>query len=216
MRSHSKILVLILILASVTLSACGPDANASPSGDDPGDGLDSLAATARAEEGQAEINYSYNVQHPHIKFDIGPTIGVSFEESTPGNWNFTGIGQTYATLEMAGGSGGDLCWFECEMLLRFTVDGKVELDDFNNDCMLPVVFNFVATNDESILTGDCPEQLMAVVDCAALSVVMVNPSVFTFTKEIRELDLPAEQGVIMQAEIEDVVMPKGLEGICNW
>ena len=217
MRSHSKILVLILILASVTLSGCGPDANASPADDDVGDELSPPAATAAAEEGSAVIYYLYNIINPLIKIDIHPTIGLVIAEGqTPGSYDVTGIGQTYATLEMAGSTPTGLCWIQCEMLLRYTVDSKVELDEVNGDCMIPVSFKFVATNDESILTGDCPSQLMATTNCAALSAVMVDPSLYTFTKEIRMLDLPAEAGVTLQAEIEDVVMPRGLVGICNW
>jgi len=213
MLIRSKSLIIILITLMVFLSACGPDANASPAGD----GLSESDAAIRAEEGSATVYYHYLVDHPHVKIKTEPVMGIDITAGdTPGSFNVTGIGQTYATLEMAAGANGVQCWFQCEMLLRYTVDSKIELDEVNGDCKISMSFIFVATNDESILTGDCPEQLMAVTDCAALSIVMADPSIYTFTKEIRDLHLPSDPAVTMKAEIREVKMPRGTEGICNW
>ncbi len=217
MLTRSKSLILILITLMVFLSACGPDANASPAGDDVDGELSESDAASLAEEGSAVIYYHYLAKHPHVKIISEPVLAVTIAESnTPGSFNVQGIGQTYATLEMAAGANGVQCWIQCEMLLRYSFESKVELDEVNSDCKIPISFKFVATDDESILTGDCPEQLTAVTSCAALSAVIVDPSVYTFTKEIRDLDLPAGDGVTLRAEIRDVNMPRGLVGICNW
>ena len=206
MQLRRKFFVLSMVLVLITLSGCDSGIGPSQPGNNQG-----------AEEGSGEIYYHYMIENPLIKFKIEPVIGFTIAAGqTPGSFDVTGMGQTYATLEMAGGTSTGLCWIQCEMLLRYTVDSKVELDEVNGDCKIPVSFKFVADNDESILTGDCPEQLMAVTNCAALSAVMVDPSLYTFTKEIRELDLPAEAGVTMRAEIKEVEMPRGLKGICNW
>lgn len=213
MLTRSKSLIIILITLMVFLSACGPDANASPARDE----LSESDIASLAEEGSATIYYHYLANHPHLKFKIEPVIGVVFSPgNTPGSFDVTGIGQTYATLEMAAGVTTARCWIQCEMTLRYTVDSKIELDEVNGDCKIPVSFNFVASNDESILTGDCPEPLMAMMDCASLSVVMIDPSIYTFTKEIRDLHLPSDPALTMRAEIREVKMPRGTEGICNW
>jgi len=214
MLNRSNAHILIVILALITLSACGSSGNTSPEGD----GLDGPAVTALAEEGSAEIHYHYKIDNPLVNFKIEPVIQLVIAPGdSPGSFVAQGIGQTWATLEMmAGGGPSGSCQFQCEMLLRYEVNTKVELDDFNNDCMIPVTFAFQATNDESILTGDCPQEFMEVVDCAALSAVMVDPSLYTFTKEIRELDLEADAGVTLSAEIKNVIMPRGVKGICNW
>lgn len=214
MLIRSKSLIIILITLVVFLSACSPDANASPAGD----GLSESDIASLAKEGSATIYYHYLAKHPHLKFEIEPVIGVVFSPgNTPGSFDVTGIGQAYATLEIPAGVNNEAqCWVQCEMTLRYTVDSKIELDEVNGDCKIPVSFNFVADNDESILTGDCPEQLMESMDCAALSLLMVDPSIYTFTKEIRDLHLPSDPVVTMKAEIRDVKMPRGTEGICDW
>ena len=217
MLIRSKSLIIILISLMVFLSACGPNANASPAGDDLDDELSESDTASLAEEGEATIYYHYLVNHPHVKIKTEPVLALTIAPgNTPGSFDVTGMGQTRATLEMAAGANGVQCWIQCEMTLRYTVDSKIELDEVNGDCKIPVSFNFVADNDESILTGDCPDQLMAAMDCAALSIVMADPSIYTFTKEIRDLHLPSDPTVTMQAEIRDVKMPRGTEGICNW
>ena len=66
------------------------------------------------------------------------------------------------------------------------------------------------------LETECREEIRAVIDCAGLSIVMADPSVYTFTKNKRDVILPSESGVTLRAEIKDVIMPRGTEGICNW
>ena len=217
MLTRSKSLIIILITLLVFLSACSPDANVSPAGDDLDAELSESDAASRAEEGSATVYYHYLVNHEHVKIKTEPVLGIDITAGdTPGSFDVTGIGQTWATLEMAAGVNAVQCWIKCEILLRYTVNTKLELDEVNGDCKIPMSFTFVATDDESILTGDCPEQLMAVTSCAALSAVMIDPSIYTFTKEIRDLHLPSDPTVTMKAEIREVKMPRGTEGICNW
>jgi Cu/Ag efflux protein CusF len=217
MFTRSKVSILIITLILISLTACGPNANASPAGDDLDQELSESDAASLAEEGGATIYYHYKANHPFLKIVSEPVIGLVISPGgTPGSFDVTGIGETRATLEMAAGVNNVECWIQCEMTLRYTVDSKIELDEVNGDCKIPVTFNFVADNDESILTGDCPDQAMELTDCAALSLVMVDPSLYTFTKEIRDLDLPSAGGVTLRAEIRNVKMPRGTQGICNW
>lgn len=228
MKARSIILPIILILSAIALSACGPDLISPQPDDDTGEdsevstGEDSEVsepqAAALAAEGSATLYYHYSVVNPDVDFNIEPVIPVTIAEGSElGSFDVNGIGQSLVTLQMrAGGGPQGFCHIQCQLTLNFAADGVVELDEVNGDCKLPLSFSFGATNNESILTGDCPDAFMETVNCYMLSAVMVDPSVYTFTKEFRELDLPADPGVTLRAEIKDVVMPADAQGICNW
>jgi len=224
MLNRSKALILILILALITLSACGPDLGVLPpdpdgddSGDDGGDDWEGPAATERAEGGTATVHYHYLMKHPDVEYKIEPVISVMmYEGTTPGSFDVTGIGQTEVNMRMAGGAGGYRCNVHCNVILRFEAVGEIQLDENTGNCIIPMSFRFTPQADEWILETDCPEEARAVINCATLSQVMADPSVYTFTKNNRDVTLPSESEVTLRAEIKDVIMPRGLEGICKW
>jgi len=214
MLSRSKSLIVLLIAVMVFLSACGPDANASPDGDD----FEGPAATAEAGSGSATISYTYTIEQPPIfKLVVQPEIPLSIEPGeNPGSYDVHGFGQAYANLEMMGGGGSGTCMLYCEVPVVYLADGSVELDDVNNDCKIPITFSRKFEHEETIVTGDCPALIMDNFDCAILFETLIDPNTYTFTKEFRELDMPAAAGVTLRAEIRDVKMPRGTEGICDW
>jgi len=222
MLSCSKALILILILALFTLSACGPDQGVlppDPDGDDSGEDLEPSGPqeTELAEEGQATVHYHYLMDHPDVEYKIEPVIPLTIDQgTTPGSFEVTGIGEIRVQMRMAAGAGGYRCNFHCDVILRFVAEGEIQLDENTGNCIIPMSFRFTPQADEWILEHDCPEEAEAVVDCATLSQVMADPSVYTFTNNKRDVILPSESGVTLRAEIKDVIMPRGTEGICNW
>lgn len=213
MLNRSNTHILILILTLITLSACGPDVNTSPAGDD----LGGPAATERPEEGTATVHYHYLMKHPDLEFKIEPVIPLSiYQGTTPGSFEVTGIGQTRVQMRMAAGAGGNRCNVHCDVILRFEAVGEIQLDENTGNCIIPMSFRFTPQADEWILESDCPVELQSVIDCATMSLVMADPSVYTFTKNKRDVILPSESGVTLRAEIKNVIMPRGTEGICNW
>lgn len=222
MLTRSKSLIFLLIMAVLFLSACGPDVGISvpdPDGDDSGDyeEMSEEQAAEGAEEGSANVYYHYLMTHPDLEFKIEPIIPVFINEGkTPGSFDVEGIGATRVTMRMAGGSGSYRCNIHCDVTLNFEVDTEIQLDENTGECTIPMMFIFQAQADEWILETDCPDPAGAAIDCAALSIVMADPYVYTFTKYSRDVKLPSESGVTLQAEIRDVVMPRGVKGICNW
>ena len=157
------------------------------------------------------------MKHPDVEFKIEPVLPLVIDPgSTPGSFEVTGIGETQVTMRMAAGAGGYRCNIHCNVILRFEAVGEIQLDENTGNCIIPMSFRFTPQADEWILETDCPEELRAVIDCAALSIVMADPSVYTFTKNKRDVILPSESGVTLRAEIKDVRMPGAVEGICDW
>ncbi len=222
MLNRSNALILILILALITLSACGPDQGVlapDPDGDDSGEDLEPSGPqeTDLAEEGEATVYYHYLMKHPDVEFKIEPVIPLSIVSgNTPGSFEVTGIGGMSVHLRMAAGNTEMRCNVQCDVILRFEAVGEIQLDENTGNCIIPMSFQFTPQADEWILEHDCPVEMGAVLDCAALSVVMADPSVYTFTKNKRDVILPSESEVTLRAEIKNVIMPRGTEGICNW
>ena len=221
MLNHSKALILILILALITLSACGPDQGVippDPDGDDSGEDVEVTGPqkTEAAEEGSASVHYHYLMKHPDVEFKIEPVIPVGIYEGTaPGSFEVSGTGETRVQMRMAAGP-GPRCNVHCDVILRFEAVGKIQLDENTGNCIIPMSFRFTPQADEWILETDCPDPMGEITDCAALSILMADPSVYTFTKNKRDVTLPSESEVTLRAEIKDVIMPRGTEGICNW
>jgi hypothetical protein len=212
-RSKALTLIFIMILL-ITLSACDPATGASP----PGDDFENPAATAEAGSGSATISYTYKIEQPPIfKLVVQPEIPLSIEPGeNPGSYDVHGFGQAYANLEMMGGGGSGTCMLYCEVPVLYLADGSVELDEVNNDCKIPIKITRKFDHEQTIVTGDCPTVIMENFECSILFETLVDPNTYTFTKEFRELDMPADVGVILRAEIKNVIMPPGVEGICNW
>lgn len=222
MLNRSNAYIFILILTLITLSACGPDLGVlppDPDGDDSGEDVEVSGPqeTDLAEEGTASVHYHYLMKHPDVEFKIEPVLPLVIDPgSTPGSFDVTGTGETRVQMRMAGGAGGYRCNIHCDVILRFEAVGEIQLDENTGNCIIPMSFHFQPQADEWILETDCPEEAKAVIDCAALSVVMADPSVYIFTKNKRDVTLPSEAGVTLRAEIKNVIMPPGVEGICNW
>jgi hypothetical protein len=221
MFSRSKAHILILILALITLSACGPDLGVlppDPDGDDSGEDVEVSGpqVTDIVEDGTASVHYHYLMNDPDLEFKIEPVLPLDIDQGdTPGRFDVTGIGETRVQMRMAADGGGYRCNVHCDVILRFTAVGEIQLDD-SGACIIPMSFQFQPQADEWILETDCPEELAAVIDCAAFSMVMADPSVYTFTNSKRDVILPSESGVTLRAEIKNVIMPRDTEGICNW
>ena len=204
MRARPISFILLLILLAVFLSACGPDANASP------------AATSRAEEGTAMVKYLYKFKTDEMNFKIEPDVSLIIsDDDTPGSFKVEGIAHPMVQLEMLAAGGAGTCLVQCQMRLSFVAEGTIELDE-NGSCKIPMSFHFQPQEDELILTGGCPDLVMDTMDCAALSAVMMDPSVYTFTKG-KLIDIkPSDPAITMRAELRDVVFPAGMSGICDW
>ena len=223
MPTRSKSFILILVLIMISLTACGlfPDISIPDPGED-GDlnpDFSKEAAKAQVEDGSATIHYYFEVDTPPVvKINIEPVIQLVIDEGdNPNSYVVGGIAATMATMSMqaVGGPTGS-CHVECQIPVRVTAVGTLELDDVNNNCKMPIQFKLTPQEDESIITGDCPDQLLETIECVAFLALMIDPSTYTFTKEFRDIDLPAELGVTMRAKILNVVMPLNTQGICDW
>jgi predicted small secreted protein len=214
MCTHRKKIILSLILVLLLLSGCGPNTTTSPAGDD----IDRQAATSQAGSGTALLSYTYLIEDPPIfKLMVHPNIPLSIEPGeSPGSYDVHGFGQTNATLEIMGGGGSGTCMLMCDVPVLYIVEGTLELDEVNNDCNIPLTFSRKFDHEETIITGDCPTVIMENFECSILFETLIDPNTYTFTKEFRELDMPAAAGVTLRAEIKNVIMPPGVEGICNW
>ena len=214
MCTHRKKIILSLILVLLLLSGCGPNTTTSPAGDD----IDRQAATSQAGSGTALLSYTYLIEDPPIfKLMVHPNIPLSIEPGeNPGSYDVHGFGQTNATLEIMGGGGSGTCMLMCDVPVLYIVDGTLELDEVNNDCNIPLTFSRKFDHEETIITGDCPTVIMENFECSILFETLIDPNTYIFTKEFRELDMPAAAGVTLRGEIKNVIMPPGVEGICNW
>jgi len=149
---------------------------------------------------------------------VQPNIPLSIEPDTdnPGSYDVHGFGQTNATLEIMGGGGSTTCLLICDVPVLYNVDGTLELDDVNSDCKIPIKISRKFDHEQTLMTGDCPTVIMENFACSILFETLIDPNTYTFTKEFRVLDIPSDVGVVLRAEIKNVKMPPGVEGICNW
>ncbi|MGB2963685.1 MAG: hypothetical protein WBB69_06830 [Anaerolineales bacterium] len=219
MTARLRLLILGLMILLLLLSACSPDVGVLPSapdGDDSGEDVEMSGPqeTESAEEGTASVHYHYLVNLPDLEFKIEPVIPLDITQAAPGSFEVTGIGQTQVQLRMV--TSGSPCNVNCDVILKFEAVGEIQLDENTGNCIIPMSFSFLPQADEWILDTDCPDPAQEILDCATLSLQMADPSVYTFTKNKRDVTLPSESTVTLRAEIKDVIMPRGTEGICNW
>ena len=218
MIPRQNIFIILVVLISILVSSCIPDFGSSQTGNDPGDDFNRQAATSRSGSGTALLSYTYKIEQPPIfKLSVQPNIPLSIEPGeSPGSYDVHGFGQTNATLEIMGGGGSGTCMLMCDVPVLYIVDGTLELDEVNNDCKIPLTISRKFDHEETIITGDCPAAIMENFECSILFETLIDPNTYTFTKEFRELDMPADAGVTLRGVIKNVEMPPGVEGICNW
>lgn len=219
MKSPSKILVQILILAAMLLSACGPDvildvADAlDPENVEPSDGQ----REQMAEGGDASIHYHYTMKHADAEYKIEPIIPVEvFDGPNSGSHMVKGHAQLDVSFRMAAGAGSYRCNVNCNVILKFAADGEITIDEKTGKCIIPMQFTFTAVPDEWIMETDCPPETEQVVNCAILSTVMADPSVYTFKANDRDVTLKNDSEVTLRAELKNFHMPSEVEGVCDW
>lgn len=205
--------IFILISSVILGSACSTAGSASDGDSDDMDPLE--VEVAILEEGQAVVYYHYQMKHEHLDFNIETELPVTFIEKSPGSWAADAMGETEVTFDMmaAGGESGQ-CQVRCNVVLRMVGDGPVNLVS-ENKCQIPMSFQFVAGEDW-VLETDCPEEAQELIDCAALSLVMADPGVYTFSKPDPYFLLQKNSAVTQEAEIRNVTMPSGIGDICGW
>ena len=222
MSTHRRVFVLGLIIFLLTLSACGPDAAVlpvGPDGDDSGVDADPTGPqlTEMAEGGDASIHYHYTMKHADVEYKIEPIIPVEvFDGPNTGSHLVKGHTQLNVSFRRAAGAGLSRCDVHCNVILKFSADGEITLDENTGKCIIPMQFTFVPVPDEWIMETDCPPETETVVNCAMLSVVMADPSVYTFRANDRDDTLKQDSEVTLRAVLKNFNMPSELEGICDW
>lgn len=218
MKSRSRHLIFIQLILVVILSACSPqDMQEIEDILDPDNVEPSEAQREQlAGEGYADVYYHYHIQVENLKFKIDMPFGVNFAETDEaGSFDAQGIYQDLVTFTMpaTGGENG-LCEVNCTVNLKFIATGSIEMDDEGN-CEIPMNFSFVPQGDYLIDTT-CPPETHDVVDCNALSFVLLDPTTYTFLGSDTELYVPSEKGVTREAEIKNLTFPSGMKGTCAW
>ena len=221
MTVNRRFLFLGLILTILLLTACCSDSGGlvpDPDGDDSGEegNVEPPKGYDPAAEGEAMVHYHYLMKHPDIEFNLEPVIPISFSEDSPGVWSAGGINEYTVDFRMDAGAGGMRCNVFCQVILRFSIDGEVQLDPNTGACTLPMKFVFQPQADEWIMETTCPPEAEAFFNCADLSLLLADPSVYTFTKSKRDVKLPSDPGVTRRAELKNARMPAGLQGVCDW
>ena len=133
MLNRSNAQILILILALITLSACGPDVGVfppDPDGEDSGEDVEMTGPqkTESAEDGSASVHYHYEMKLPDLKYKIEPVIPLMIVEAAPGSFEVTGTGQTRVQLRMVTSQQAHRCNVNCDVILLFTAVGEIHLD----------------------------------------------------------------------------------------
>ena len=218
MRSKSIFLITTGFLAMIVLSGCGLIPGFQPADPDQGSNPLPPAPTAGVADGTALLKYTYKVeQAPIFKLEVHPEIPITIENTDNESvFTISGITEAFANLEMMGVGGEVTCMMYCEIPVRYAVTGKLEYDDFNDNCKLDITILRTYQEDEAIIQGGCPDNVIETFDCVALANSLVDPNNYVFTKEIRELHMPSASGVELYAILENVVMPRGLEDTCDW
>ena len=221
MRSPAKQLFLMLIIIALVLCACSTEGGLS--GEDLEDledadleDLDPLEVeNSIAEDGQAVVYYHYQMIHEHINFNIETELPITFYQNSAGNWVADAMGATDVVLKMmVGGTEAGQCQAICNIPLHLVGDGKIAPTS-DTQCKLPMSFQFVAQEDW-IFEGDCPVEVAATIDCAALSVVMTDPGVYTFTPAKSYFLLQKTSEVTQEATLKVLNMPIGIGKSCGW
>lgn len=218
MRSQPKIVILIIIVLAFAFSACSPaDVQEIEDILDPDNVEPSEAQREQlAGEGYADVYYHYHIQVEDLKFKIDMPFAVNFAETDQGaSFDAQGIYQDLVTFTMAA-SGGESgrCEINCTVNLKFIATGSIEMDDEGN-CEIPMNFSFVPQGDY-LMDTTCPPETHDVVDCNALSFVLLDPTTYTFLGSDTELYVPSEKGVKREAEIKNLTFPSGMKGTCAW
>ena len=221
MRSHAKQLFLILFIFAIGLSACSMADYLSA------EDLENLedaeledvnpleVENALAEEGQAVVYYHYQMTHEHINFNIETELPITFYQDSSGHWIADAMGGTDVVLKMmVGGTEAGQCQAICNIPINIIGEGKIAPTS-DTQCQLPMSFQFVAQEDW-IFEGDCPDVVAAQIDCAALSLVMADPGVYTFTPAKPHYPLQKTNEVTQEATLKVINMPIGIGKSCGW
>ena len=213
MFSRSKFLIIILILILVFLSACGSNSGVSPA-DAGGDG--EQQGSKQSDEGVGFVHYHYLVKHPDAEWTIEPIIPVLVSPgSNPGSYEVSGVAEINVQYSMGADKETDRCKWHCNINLNFTAEGEITLDK-TGKCIIPMKITFTPKQDQWIMESNCPSELEATLNCSTLSVHLVDPSVYTFEANKRDVKIPAGDGVTLWAELKNFTMPSEVEGVCDW
>jgi len=217
---------LICLILVLGLSACFPGIEGelmAPEGEEEmeleGEEVD-LNPPSQQEinkEGDGLVNYHYSIQSDMLSFEINPVIGLTFNVAADGaTYTISGIGQDRVEFMMlaAGGPEGQ-CRTWCTVELNFVADGTVETDQDLHSCKMPIRFTFLPNTENWEMTTECPAEAEALLDCAALSMVMMDPSIYTFTRDDRSPSIPSD-GATLSATMSNLTLPAGLQGLCDW
>ena len=117
-------------------------------------------------------------------------------------------------IAASGGAGVNRCEINCTVNLKFVATGSIELGE-EGECEIPMNFSFVPQGDY-LMDTTCPPETENVVDCNALSLLLADPTTYTFLGSDTELYVPSETGVKREAEIKNLVFPKDMKGTCTW
>ena len=219
MRSRSTFFILILSILVITLSACSPqDMQDIEDILDPDNVEPSKAQQEQlAREGYADVYYHYHSKVPELNFKIDMPFGVNFAETDEGaSFEAVGIFQDLVsfTIQASGGAGVGLCDVNCTVNLKYVATGSIEMDEKGN-CEIPMQFTFVPQGDY-LMDTTCPPETHDVVDCNALSLLLADPGIYTFTGKKPDVTLQKTDKVTQQAEIKNLVLPKDMVGTCKW
>jgi len=218
MKSRSRYLIFVFFILVVVLSACSPaDVQEIEDILDPDNVEPSEAQREQMfGEGYADVYYHYHIQIPDLKFKIDMPFAVNFAETDQGaSFDAQGIYQDLVSFTMvaAGGESGR-CEINCTVNLKFVASGSIEMDDEGN-CEIPMNFSFVPQGDY-LMDTTCPPETHDVVDCNALSMILTDPTTYTFLGSDTELYVPSDPGVKREAEIKNLVFPADMKGTCSW
>lgn len=229
MKIQSKLGFAICLVAVLSLSACfpilgnlipdsggeeieleGEEVDLEPEVEIPSD-------RELAKEGDAQINYHYSLKREELSFEINAVIGISIVPEEDGvTYTVSGIGQDRVEFMMlAAGGPENQCRTWCTVDLNYVADGTVENDPDQHSCKMPIRFTFVPNQENWERTTECPPESEPILDCARLSMVMLDPSVYTFTKTDRNPTIPSD-GATLYATMSSLTMPSGLQGLCDW
>lgn len=221
MNTHFRLVLALLVLFALAFSACRADGGLSV--DDPGDQEDAEledpdpgeVEASLAEEGQAVVYYHYQMSIDEVDFNIETELPITFYQNSTGNWVADAMGGAEVVLKMmAGGTEAGSCQVICNLNLNMVGQGQIApISD--TQCQIPMSFQFVA-QDDWILEGSCPDEAAAVIDCAALSLVMADPGIYTFTPGKSYYLLQKTGAVTQEAELKVQSMPAALRNECGW
>jgi hypothetical protein len=170
-----------------------------------------------AQEGNAQIDYYYSIKSDILSFELKPVIGLTINPEADGvTYTITGVGLYRVEFMMLAGGGPEgQCRTWCTVDLQYVADGTVEPDPDLHSCKMPIRFTFTPNTENWEMTTECPPEAEPLLDCAALSMVMMDPSIYTFTRDDRSPTIPSE-GATLYATMTNLTLPSGLQGMCDW